>query len=61
MWILVMVLLAPPSGFAPIQRLAAFDTESECRERQQDVITGMTEAYPEDHSFSIECRLMPVR
>jgi hypothetical protein len=56
MWILVMVLLAPPSGFASIQRLATFDTEDECRERQQAVITGMTEAYPDDRSFSIECR-----
>lgn len=56
MWMLVLVLIPAVPGFDRVTLLETLRTEQECIELRTIVIEGMAHAYPDDHTYSIECR-----
>jgi threonine/homoserine efflux transporter RhtA len=56
MWMLVLVLIPAIQGFDRVTLLETLQTEEECAALRTIVIEGMTQAYPGDTSYSIECR-----
>lgn len=61
MWLLVIVLIPTVPGFDRATLLETLHTEHECIELRTIVIEGMAQAYPGDHTYSIECRYKPAR
>mgnify|MGYP001614615848 FL=1 len=59
MWILVIVMLSAVAGIDRTTVLEKYDTYEECRDAQAHVSAGMVKAYPDDHTFTIECRQKP--
>jgi hypothetical protein len=59
MWLLVLVLIPAVQGFDRVTLLETLQTESECNALRTIVIEGMVQAYPDDHTYSIECRYKP--
>ena len=56
MWLLVIVLLAAPTGISRITVLNTFPTYEECQPERDRVGIAMAESYPQDNSFQIECK-----
>lgn len=59
MWLLIIVLLAPPDGFEKRTLLEVYATEVECRDNRNRVGWEMAEAYPYEHDFDIICEFDP--
>jgi hypothetical protein len=59
MWLLVLVLIPAIQGFDRVTLLETLRTESECIALRTIVIEGMAQSYPDDHTYSIECRYKP--
>lgn len=55
MWILILVLLAPPAGFDKVHYLNEFETEEACTATIVAVGVGMKAAYPDDTSYLLAC------
>jgi len=58
-WVLLMVLLAPPGGFESSYFLNKFDNATDCQTERDRIGFQMAESYPDDLSFRIECREKP--
>ncbi len=56
MWLLVLVLIPAVLGVDRVTILETLPTQEACIELRSIVIEGMAQAYPDDHSYSIECR-----
>ncbi len=56
MWLLLLVLLAPPLGVNPVYVLKTFDTQEECQARRDYVGYEMAESYPYERDFVIVCQ-----
>ncbi len=56
MWMLVLVFVTTVPGFDKVIALETLATEDECIALRTTVIEGMAQAYPDDHTYSIECR-----
>ena len=55
MWILILVLLAPPAGFDKAYYLNEFETEEACTATIDAVGIGMKDAYPDGTSYLLAC------
>ncbi len=55
MWLLLIVLIAPPDGFSKKTLLEAYHTEQECMDNRNRVGWEMAEAYPQEPDFRIVC------
>ena len=58
-WVLLMVLITPVVGFETNYLLNKFDNEEDCRQEEKRIGDAMKDAYPDDNSFRIECKLKP--
>lgn len=56
MWLLVLVLIPAIQGFDRVTLLETLQTQEACEELRRVVIEGMVQSYPDDHTYSIECR-----
>ena len=56
-WLLLMVMHAQPSGFEETYVIKTFATYEACREERNRIGFEMATAYPQEHTFDIECRL----
>ena len=68
MWLLLMVLLAPPVGVNRATVLNSFETYEDCQPERNRIGFEMAESYPHDSDFRIVCEfreekpsLLPVR
>lgn len=68
MWLLVIVLLAPPSGIDRVTVLNTFATYEDCQPERNRIGFEMAESYPYDSDFRIVCEfremkpsLLPIR
>lgn len=55
MWLLLMVLLAPPSGIDRVTVLDTFATYEDCQPERNRIGFEMAESYPHDGDFRIVC------
>lgn len=55
MWLLVIVLLAAPTGISRMTVLNTFSTYEDCQPERDRVGFEMAESYPNDHDFHIVC------
>ena len=55
MWVLLIVLLAPPSGIDRVTVLNTFATYEDCQPERNRVGFEMAESYPYDSDFRIVC------
>jgi hypothetical protein len=61
-WILLMVLLTPVTGFETSYQLNSFNSptaSTDCSMERDRIARDMEKAYPGDASFRIECREKP--
>ena len=56
MWLLVLVLIPAIQGFERVTVLETLSTEAACIDLRQIVLEGMVAAYPDDYTYSVECR-----
>ena len=56
MWLLVLVLVPPIQGFDRVTLLETLTSLQACIELRHIVLEGMSQAYPNDFTYSIECR-----
>lgn len=57
MWLLVIVLLTPVPGLAPVTVLNEFATKLECQQERNRIGFDMAASYPMEHTFNIDCVL----
>ena len=55
MWLLLMVLLAAPSGLNNVTVLNAFSTYEDCKPERDRIGFEMAASYPYENNFSIVC------
>jgi hypothetical protein len=55
MWLLLMVLLAPPVGVNRATVLNIFETYEDCQPERNRIGFEMAESYPHDNDFRIVC------
>ncbi|MBX3324651.1 MAG: hypothetical protein U0223_15070 [Nitrospira sp.] len=53
MWVLLIILLTPPSGIRPETVLNVFQSYDACQPAQQRIGFEMAKSYPGDHDFPI--------
>lgn len=56
MWLLLIVLLAPPVGVNPVTVLKVYETQEECQKQRDHVGYEMAESYPYENDFLIVCQ-----
>ena len=61
MWLLLLVLVPAIPGFDRTTVLETLATEQACLDLRQTVLEGMVAAYPDDYTYSVECRFKPTR
>lgn len=59
MWVLVIVILSTVAGTDKTTVLEKYDTYNECYHEQVRISAAMEEAYPGDHTFTLECHWNP--
>lgn len=57
MWMLVIVLLAAPTGISSMTVLNTFATYEDCKPERDRIGFAMAESYPQESNFRIECAL----
>ena len=61
MWLLLIVLLAPPSGIDRVTVLNAFESYEDCKPERDRIGFEMAESYPNENDFRIVCELREMR
>ena len=61
MWFLLIVLLNPVPGFAPVTILEKYHTAEECQGERDRVGFDMATAYPYERDFIIVCEYRPTK
>lgn len=56
MWVLLLIFLAPSGTYGEATVLARFATQAACQDERNRIGFLMAEAYPLEHTFTIECR-----
>lgn len=59
MWLLIFVVLTPVAGIDTNHLLEKYSTKSKCESEKLRVLYEMSKAYPDDPTWTLECRFHP--